>query len=149
MSTFATGEVMHRPLAEAIEYFVRGIRASRRPEDRKLAADYLVALAPLLAAAVLGRDILRELPTIDRLFGQTWLIDDTPFREALARWRTFREEYKEFALSGMTVNERLFVLGTLESFDHARAARDRREVERLLREAHVDEPSIQRIVGDL
>ncbi|MGH8589228.1 MAG: AMP-binding protein, partial [Gammaproteobacteria bacterium] len=41
---------MYRILAEAIDCLSRGIRESRRPEDRKLATDYLAALAPLLAS---------------------------------------------------------------------------------------------------
>jgi len=36
---------MHRTLAETIMSFSRGIERSKRPEDRKLAADYLAALA--------------------------------------------------------------------------------------------------------
>ncbi len=38
---------MHRALAETIASFSRGIERSQCPEDRKLAADYLAALAPL------------------------------------------------------------------------------------------------------
>lgn len=140
---------MHRTLAESVEGLAQGIRESTRPEDRKLASDYLAALAPLLAAAVLEKDILRELPVIERLLGHTWLIDDAPFREALSKWRLFRAEYERNALSGMTVNERLFALGTLEAFDRARATRNADEVERLLKEAHVDEASIKRTVGEL
>jgi hypothetical protein len=137
---------MYRSLAETIESLVEGIRVSNRPEDRKLGHDYLAALAPLLAAAVLGKDILRELPEIERLFGNTWLIDESPFRSALARWRQFRREYEESALSAMTVNERLAALGTMESFDRARAARDNSEMERLLTQARVDTASIRKII---
>jgi hypothetical protein len=140
---------MHRTLAEVVEGIERGIRDSKRPEDRVLAKEYLAALAPLLASAVLGKDILHELPIIERLLGQTWLIDDSPFREALSKWRLFRKEYERFALSGMTVNERLFALGTLEAFDAARAAGNAGEVRRLLEEAYVDEPSIKRIIEEL
>lgn len=68
---------MYRTLAEIVEGIEPGIRESKnRPEDQKLANDYLAALAPLLASAVLGRDILRQLPVVERLLGQT------PFREA-------------------------------------------------------------------
>jgi hypothetical protein len=62
---------MHRTLAETIECFHEGIARSKRPEDRALAKDYLASLAPLLARATLGTDILRDLSTIDRLFGHT------------------------------------------------------------------------------
>jgi hypothetical protein len=39
--------------------------------------------------------------------GNTWLIDDAPFRPALEKWREFRSEYEQWIFSGMTVNERL------------------------------------------
>lgn len=140
---------MHRTLAEVIDGIALGARESTRPEDRKLVADYLATLAPLLASAVLGKDILRDLPAVERMFGQTWLLDDAPFAHALGRWRVFREEYETWALSAMTVNERLHALGTIGSFDRARAAGDRQAIERLLREARVDSPSIQNILKDL
>jgi hypothetical protein len=140
---------MYRTLAEVIDSFERGIHKSNRPEDRKLAGDYLASLAPLLASAVLGEDILRRLPVIERLFGHTWLIDDAPFQEALSKWRAFRDEYEKFALSSMTVNERLVALGTMKDFERAEAARDAQEVRRLLTQAHVDEVSIQRIIDEL
>ncbi len=123
---------MYRILAEAIDCLSWGVRESRRPEDRKLATDYLAALAPLLALATLGKDILRDLPDIDRLLGQTWLVDETPFRAALKKWRAFKEEYEKFAVSGMTVNERLHAFGILDAFDRARSAHDRDEARRLL-----------------
>jgi hypothetical protein len=138
---------MHRTLAEAIESIALGIRESNRPEDRKLAADYLAALAPVLAAVVLGKDVLRELPAIERLFGDTRLIDDAPFQEGLAKWRQFREEYETWMLSPLTVNERLFALGTIDAFDRARAAGDKETMGRLLTEARVDTPSIRKIVS--
>ena len=140
---------MHRTLAEVVEGIERGIRDSKRPEDRTLAKEYLAVLAPVLASAVLGKDILHELPKVDRFLGQTWLTDDGPFREALSKWRLFRKEYERFALSCMTVNERLFALGTLEAFDAAQAAADPAEVRRLLEEAYVDEASIKRIIEEL
>ena len=67
---------MYRKLAEIILEIEKGIRESKRPDDRKLANDYLAALAPLLAAAVSGQDILRELPLFERLLGHTWLRGD-------------------------------------------------------------------------
>ena len=140
---------MYRKLAEVVKEFHQGIRDSRRPEDRKLAADYVAALAPLLAGAILGEDILSELPKVDRLLGQTWLIDDGPFRKALEGWKQFRNDYAKFALSSMTVNERLLALGTLEAFESAVASRDVGEMRRLLTEAYVDEPSVNKMVDNL
>ena len=140
---------MHRTLAEVIQDLEQGIRESDRPEDRKLATDYLAALAPLLASVVMGQDILRQLPAFERLLGNTRLIDEAPFRAALEKWRLFRNEYERFVLGGMTVNERLVALGLMEAFERACAAGDAAEVRRLLAEARVDEPSIGRVIENL
>lgn len=59
------------------------------------------------------------------------------------------EQYETWALSGMTVNERLYALGTLDAFERARADGDKRTVERLLGEARVDAESIRAIVRTL
>jgi hypothetical protein len=86
----ASMPVPNQRLAEAIALFAKGIGESNRPEDRILAERYLAALAPLLAAAVLGEDISDHVREIERLFGNTWLVDDTPFQLAFQRWREFR-----------------------------------------------------------
>jgi hypothetical protein len=138
---------MHRTLAETIESFSRGIERSKRPEDRKLAADYLAALAPLLARATLGESILRDFATIERLFGQTWIVESAPFEEAFEKWRAFKAEYERWAVSGMTVNERLHAVGLLEAFDEACNSRDVDTVRELLLKVHVDESSIQTILS--
>src|SRR5262245_20991981 len=137
---------MHRALAETIVSFSRGIELSRRPEDRSLAADYLAALAPLLAKATLGESILRGLGTIERLFGHTWIIEIGPFEEAFAKWRAFKTEYEQWAVSGMTVNERLHAFGLQQAFDEASLSRDAEKARTLLRSVHVDEPSIMKIM---
>jgi hypothetical protein len=80
--------IIHRPLAEAIEALSAGMERSTRPEDRRLVADYLAALAPILAGATLGQDVLGRLPDIDH----------APFEEGLAKWREFRREYERAAL---------------------------------------------------
>lgn len=136
-------------MAETIRRFSQGLQHSKRPEDRKLATDYLAALAPLLANATLGENILKDLGTIERLLGQTWLVDPAPFQEALEEWRTFKSEYEKWTLSGMTVNERLHALGLLEAFDRACKSQDRVKVTALLQKVHVDEPSIRQILDQL
>jgi hypothetical protein len=140
---------MHRALAETIESFSRGIERSRRPEDRKLAADYLAALAPLLARATLGETILKDLQAIDRLFGHTWIIDPAPFEDAFEKWRTFKSEYERWAVSGMTVNERLHALGLLTAFEEACQSHNADKAKDLLTQAHVDEPSIRQILAGI
>ncbi len=137
---------MHRALAETIEGFSRGIKRSNRPEDRKFATDYLAALAPLLARATLGENILNDLGTIERLFGQTRIIDSAPFEDAFEKWRTFKSEYEQWAMSGMTVNERLHAVGLLDAFERACESQERDKAREILLEVHADEPSIQKIL---
>jgi hypothetical protein len=48
-------------------------------------------------------------------------------------------------LSGMTVNERLYVSGLMDEFDKAKAS-DKRRAKEILRWLRVDEPSIEMIV---
>lgn len=140
---------MHRGLAETIRLFTEGIRRSNRPEDRKLATDYLAALAPLLAKATLGESILADFGAIERLFGHTWLVDLAPFEKAFEEWRAFKSEYEKWALSGMTVNERLHALGLFDASDRACESKDRAQVTDLLKRVHVDDPSIRRILDQL
>jgi len=78
----------------------RGLERCERPEDRTLVREYLAALAPLLAGATLGENILPNL-------------------EGLAKWRQFKSEYERGFFGAMTVNERLFAMGLLQSYDRA------------------------------
>ena len=137
---------MHRALAEAIELFERGLAESERSEDRRHVEQYLAELAPMLAAAVLGNDILGRLRQAERLFGRTGLIDQTPFEPAFTKWREFKTEYEKFAVRGMTVNERLNAFSLTDVYDQAVSSRDLDGVQRILQAIHVDETSIVRII---
>ena len=140
---------MHRALAEAIELFEVGVANCHRTEDRALAERYLRALAPVLAGAVLGKNVLGRLPQLERLFGNTWLIDQVPFEPALAKWRQFRNEYEEFAVGGMTVNERLHAFALSEDYDRAVATQDFDAVRRTLKRVRVDGDSISSILANI
>jgi hypothetical protein len=78
--------------------------------------------------------------------GNTWLIDDAPFRPALEKWREFRSEYEQWIFSGMTVNERLCTLGLMDEYDHAIRSRDRVQLRTILARVRVDAASINRIL---
>jgi len=140
---------MHRALAEAVELFEVGLANCHRSEDRALAERYLAALGPVLAAAVLGKDVLDRLSQVERLFGHSWLIDQVPFEPAFAKWREFRKEYEEFAVRGMTVNERLHAFSLAEDYDRAVAAQDVEAVKSILETVHVDADSIASILAKI
>jgi hypothetical protein len=141
--------MVHRALAESICHFEAGLEACKRPEDRALVQRYLAALAPILGAAVLGRDILQRLQPVERLFGNSWLIDQAPFESAFAKWREFRCEYEAFASRGMTINERLHAFSLSEAYDHAVSTGDRDAVRTILKKVYVDDDAISRIIGRL
>ncbi len=63
---------MHSDLAKSIRLFEQGLAACTHADDRPVIRDYMAALAPLLARAVLGEDILSRLATIEHLFGNRW-----------------------------------------------------------------------------
>jgi len=79
-------------LALCILAFDNGISNSKNPEDRVLAAQYLTALAPLLARVVSNKEIKTGIDYIDRLFGQTWIVDLEPFKNAFDLWIEAKSE---------------------------------------------------------
>ena len=113
---------MHRALAEAIQLFESGLEQCHRSEDRKQIERYLAELGAILAAAVLGQSVISRLSEAERLFGHAWLIDQAPFESALAKWREFKAEYEEFAVRGLTVNERLHAFSSSDRYDQAEVA---------------------------
>jgi hypothetical protein len=137
---------MYQALAEAISEFHTALECTTCPEDRAMVSDYLAALAPLLARATLGRDILRDIPAIERLFGQASFIDVHPFESAFRRWREFVVEYSRHALSALTVNERLVATGQLDDFDAASKRRDFAAMRDILRRIYLDDASIEDIL---
>lgn len=137
----------YRGLAEAVDAFSRGLTRCTRPEDRTLVAFYLSELAPLLARAALGKDILRELEGVERMFGISWLIDIEPFADALEKWRRFKVDYEKSVLAAMTANERLHALGILDAFDQARASGDRDGARVLLQKVHLDSKAMDEILS--
>ncbi len=140
---------MHRELAKTILLFNQGIKNSNRPEDRKLANEYLAALSPLLAHAVIDDNILKEIRAIERLFSNSWIIDDSPFEEAFKNWSLFKDEYEIFSLSSMTVNERLFSLELIDAFDIACKEKNESKIKEILERAKVDIESINTIIKSI
>lgn len=82
-------------LALCILAFERGIAISTRPEDRSLAAQYLAALATVLAAKVAKEEVGSRIEAVDRLIGQTWIVDVAPFEQAFTLWSQAKLELRE------------------------------------------------------
>jgi hypothetical protein len=134
-------------LAETILEFTKGIEESSHPEDRKLASEYLSALAPLMAKSVIAEDIFNDLSAIERLFGNTWLLDQQPFETAFKKWREFKKQYEKMTLSAMTVNERLVALGLSDAFEEACLKKNENRIREILKAVLVDEESVSSIVS--
>jgi len=134
-------------LAETILEFTKGIKESKHPEDRKLAAEYLSALAPLLAKSVIAEDIFHDLSAIERLFGSTWLLEQQPFETSFKKWREFKKQYEGMSLSAMTVNERLAALDLSEAFAEACEKKNEKRIREILKALLIDEKSISSILS--
>jgi hypothetical protein len=137
---------MHDTLAKCILAFDAGLAECHRSEDRALVSTYLASLAPVLAKCTVGSDVLGDLQSIERLFGNSWVIDEKPFLSALNYWREFKTSYERFSLSAMTVNERLFALQLLDEFAVAEDSNNTELMEALLRRIYLDERSIEEIL---
>jgi len=60
-----------------------------------LASQYLAALAPLLAKIVAKEEVSSDVEDMDRLFGQTWIVDMAPFKEAFELWKQSKIEIQK------------------------------------------------------
>lgn len=137
---------MNDTLAKCVIEFTGGLSNCHHSEDRAVIERYLASLAPILAKVTIGEDVLHDLQQIERLFGNTWLQDDQPFKDALYSWCKFKTEYELLALEGMTVNERLSALNLLSDFDAAVLKGDKKLMKVLLERVYLDIASIQQIV---
>ena len=137
---------MYQELAKVIDLFEIGLNSCHRPEDRRLVERYQAELGRILAAAVLGRNVLGEIAVVERLFGQTWLVEFGPFEAAFEKWAQFKRAYEEYSVRGMTVNERLFAFSKIEEYDKAESSKNIDSIRTILRSVFVDEPSIEIIV---
>lgn len=137
---------MNDTLAKCVIEFTDGLSNCHHPEDKAVIERYLASLAPILAKATIGADVLHDLQQIERLFGNTWLKDDQPFKDALFSWRKFKTEYELLALKGMTAHERLSALHLLSDYDAAVLKGDKKLMKALLERVYLDIASIQQIV---
>ncbi len=138
---------MNEELAKAILCLEQGIEKSNYPEDRNLAVKYLAELAPILAKATIGEDVLKDLERLDRFHGNVWLKDIEPFGDFYTHCYNFRNQYEKLTLGGMTVNERLFAIGQFDDFDRYIKYKLWDDLRALLRRVHLDETNIEAIIN--
>jgi hypothetical protein len=114
-------------------------------KDRSLFALYLEHVDALVKRVARGDPMEDKILLIERLFGQTFVVDASAYEELYALWRAFREEVSRL-LGGMTVNERLWALGLLDKFDLACRLGGWFDAACYLRAAEVSEDDIQSIL---
>jgi hypothetical protein len=120
-------------------------KETHEAEDRSIYGRYLSQAAIILAKVVQGRSIGDDVATMERLFGDTWLKDDTSYSRAYSAWDRFKELLVK-SIHGMTVNERLFNLGLLDEFDVAVRKRDKMRLRAILAKCFLNEQNIEAII---
>ena len=133
-------------LSHCILKIEHGVNTTNRPEDRVLGERWLAYLASVLATAETSSATINQMDGFDRLVGSSFLIDPKPFGTFYDDWREYRNQNERFIISGMTGNERLLVLGLIDTFDHLVTKKQWEELRLLLRRAHFDEMNIEAII---
>ncbi len=115
--------------------------------DRPIYRMYLAQAAVTLAKVETGQPLDDEIENAEHLFGNTWLNDGEAYRRLHEEWGIFKGLLGQ-SMQGMTVNERLFTLGLLGSFDDATRRQDSEDLKSILRKCLLDEAVIQSIVEE-
>lgn len=120
---------------------------SHEAEDRRIYNLYLSSVSVILAKVIQDRPIGNDISSMERLFGNTWLNEDAAYSKAYSSWDKFKSLVTQ-SIHGMTVNERLFVLGLLDEFDSASAKKSRCEMERVLSKCFLTPENVQMIIKE-
>jgi hypothetical protein len=118
---------------------------TREAEDRKIYNLYLSNVSVISEKLIQDESIRKDLLSMNRLFGKTWLKDDSGYSIAYLSWDKFQGLVTQ-SIKGMTTNERLFVLGLLDDFDSASAKKSQCEMESILSKCFLSQENIQAIV---
>jgi hypothetical protein len=114
-------------------------------EDRRIYDLYLSKVSVILAKVIQDEPIGNDISSMERLFGNTWLKDGDAYSKAYSAWDNFKSLFRQ-SIHGMTVNERLFVLGLLDEFDSASAKKSRCEMQRVLSKCLLTPENVQAII---
>lgn len=113
--------------------------------DKAIFKKYLHKANAILCKVERGDPFDEDVSAMDLLFGRTWLTDTESYRNAYSEWDTFKGLLVQ-SIHGMTVNERLLVLGLLDEFDTAATSGDVHHLRRILEKCFVDEQTIEAII---
>lgn len=114
--------------------------------DRSLYPKYLTNAGIILAKVIRDREVVDEIETMERLFGQTWLNDSSAYEKIYSVWNRLKELLNQSSIHGMSVNERLSLFDLLDEFDSAVKKHDATSLKRILTKCLLDEKSIEAII---
>lgn len=120
-------------------------KETHEAEDRRIYDLYLSNVSVILAKVIQDIPIGNDISSMERLFGNTWLKEDSAYSKAYSSWDNFKGLFTQ-SIHGMTVNERLFVLGLLNEFDSASEKKSRCEMESILSKCFLTPENIQTII---
>jgi len=132
-------------LARFILELERLTKSTHYAEDRHLYETFLANVSIIIARVVQEEPIGDDIASMDWLFGHTWFRDKDAYGRAYSQWDIFKGLLTQ-SIHGMTVNERLFVLGLLDEFDDAVACGNEPQLRKILSKCFLGEENIEAIV---
>ncbi|MGB8352811.1 MAG: hypothetical protein WCD79_02900 [Chthoniobacteraceae bacterium] len=118
---------------------------THQAEDRNIYESFFAQAGVIQAKIERDQDFRDSINTMDRLFGNSWLKDESAYRHVYSTWDLFKSLLIE-SIQGMTVNERLSMLGFFDEYDKAvkRGNEDRLRV--ILSKCLLNEDNIRKII---
>ena len=133
-------------LARFISEMEQQAGSTHEAKDRPLYDKFLAKAAIIVAKVEQDEPIGDDVATMERLFGHTWLSDETAYTRIYTEWDTFKGLLTR-SIHGMTVNERLFNLGLLDQFDEAIARQDEPGLRGILFKCFLDDDNVESIIN--
>ena len=135
-------DALKTALARFISATEQHAGSTNEAEDRPLYDNLLAKAAVIMAKLEQDQPIDDDVGTTERLFGHTWFKDEEAYTRIYTEWDTFKGLLTQ-SIHGMTVNERLFLLGLLEEFDEAVAEQDEPRLRAVLFKCLLDEDNVE------
>lgn len=132
-------------LAEFVSVVHDLAEKTHEAEDRRIYDLYLSSVSVILEKVIHDKPIENDISSMERLFGNTWLQDGDAYLKAYSAWNDFKSLFTQ-SIHGMTVNERLFVLGLLDEFDSASKRKSRCKMEQVLSKCFLTTENVQAII---
>jgi hypothetical protein len=107
---------MKAKIKDVISVFKRCRRQAEHPNDRLLLDKQIKALKGIRDSLSDTGTMRYQLVSFEKLLCDPWINNRTIFDEIYTAWDNFRAAYAS-EIGGMTVNERLWVLGLMDDYE--------------------------------